>query len=120
MKIKPLFHYIVVERDEDIRQVGSIFLPESGTQKTYTGTVLAVGNGTLIQLTGQIMPMTLKPGDRVLFGEYSGIKMKLSELSEEGLKQDKEYIIMRENEIFGIIEEEDKDKKQIIEFDSGI
>lgn len=118
MRIRPLFHYIVVERDEDIKRVGSIFLPETGAQKTYTGTVVAVGDGTLIQLTGTLAPMTVKKGDRVLYGEYSGIKMKLSDIDAEGVLREKEYIIMRENEIFGIIEEEDG--PSIIEFDSGV
>jgi len=118
VKIKPLFHYIVVERDEDIKRIGSIFLPESGAQKTYTGTVVAVGDGTLIQLTGQVIPMTVKEGDRVLYGEYSGIKMKLSDIDAEGVMREKEYIIMRENEIFGIIE--DETGRDIIEFDSGV
>ena len=94
MQIRPLFDRIVVERVEnESRSKGGLFLPESASEKPTEGVVLAVGNGRLSE-DGELKPLQVKTGDRVLFGRYAGTEVKID---------GKDRLVLREDEIFGII-----------------
>ena len=93
-KLKPLGKRVVIERAEAQQTKGGIFLPDSAQEKPKEGTVLLVGPGEINE-SGQLIPLTLKPGDRVLFTQYAGTEVE---------QEEKSYIIMKEDEILGIIE----------------
>jgi chaperonin GroES len=95
MKIRPLYDRIVVQRLEEKESVrGGIIIPDSAKEKPQEGKVLAVGKGKLLE-DGKVMPLDVQLGQKVLFGKYAGSEIKL-----EG----DEYILMREDEILGILE----------------
>lgn len=95
MKIRPLHDRVVVRRLEEERtSAGGIVIPDTAAEKPSRGEVIAVGPGKLLE-NGQVRPLGLKVGDTVLFGKYAGNEVKLS---------GKEYIVMREDDIMGIIE----------------
>lgn len=95
MKLRPLGDRVLVERLEIQEQVkGGIIIPDSAKEKPQEGKVIAVGSGKRVE-SGEIKPLEVKAGDKVLFGKYSGSEVKLD---------DKEYLIMREDDILGIIE----------------
>ena len=95
MKIRPLHDRIIVKRVEEERtSAGGIVLPDSATEKPSEGEVLAVGNGKLLD-NGEVRAVDVKVGDRVLFGKYAGNEVKV-----EG----EEVIVMREEDIMGVIE----------------
>jgi chaperonin GroES len=95
MKIRPLYDRIVVQRLEEKESVrGGIIIPDSAKEKPQEGKVLAVGKGKLLE-DGKVMPLDVQIGQKVLFGKYAGSEIKL-----EG----DEYILMREDEILGILE----------------
>jgi chaperonin GroES len=95
MKIRPLYDRIVVQRLEEKESVrGGIIIPDSAKEKPQEGKVLAVGKGKLLE-DGKVMPLDVQVGQKVLFGKYAGSEIKL-----EG----DEYILMREDEILGILE----------------
>jgi chaperonin GroES len=95
MKLKPLQDRILVERvEEEQKTKGGIIIPDTAKEKPAEGKVIAVGNGKLDE-NGKRIPLDLKKGDRILFGKYSGTEVKI-----EG----KEYIMMREDDVLGIIE----------------
>lgn len=95
MKIKPLHDRVVLERVEEERtSSGGIVIPDTATEKPMRGKVVAVGKGKVLE-KGEIRPIDVKVGDEVLFGKYSGTEVKLG---------DKEYVVMREDDIMGIIE----------------
>ncbi len=95
MKIRPLHDRVVVRRMEEERKTaGGIVIPDSATEKPIQGEVLAVGNGKLLD-NGDVRPLDVKVGDRVLFGKYSGTEVKI-----EG----EEVVVMREDDIMGVIE----------------
>ena len=95
MSIKPLHDRILVKRldnaEEDIR--GGIVIPETAKEKPQEGEVIAVGDGKISD-SGQVIKMAVKAGDRILFGKYSGSEVKI---------EDEEYMIMREDEVLGIL-----------------
>ncbi|KAA0215871.1 MAG: co-chaperone GroES [Leptolyngbya sp. PLA3] len=94
--VRPLHNKILVERDEaEGRTVSGIYLPESSKDRPKTGTVKAVGDGSLNTETGQRIPLTVKAGDRVIFSSYAGTEIKL-----EG----EELLIMKEEDILAIID----------------
>jgi chaperonin GroES len=95
MNIRPLYDRIVVKRieEQEVRQ-GSIIIPDTAKEKPQEGEVVAVGQGKRLE-DGKIVPLDVKAGDRILFGKYSG-----SEIRIEG----EEYVIMREDEVLGILE----------------
>ncbi|MYH31316.1 MAG: co-chaperone GroES [Acidobacteria bacterium] len=94
-KVRPLHDRIIVERiEEGEQQVGGIIIPDTAKEKPQQGKVIAVGNGK-IKDDGTVTPLDVKAGDTVLFGKYSGQEIKL-----EG----DEFLIMREDEILGVIE----------------
>ena len=95
MDIRPLQDRVIVRRLEESEQkVGSIIIPDSAKEKPQQAEVVSVGSGKLLD-NGQRGTMDVKPGDRILFGKYSGSDIKV-----EGT----EYLILREDEILGILE----------------
>lgn len=95
MNIRPLHDRVVVERlEEEQKSAGGIYIPDTAKEKPSRGVVVAVGNGKQLD-NGNIRTLTVKVGDKVLFGKYSGNEVKLG---------DKEYVVMREDDIMGIIE----------------
>jgi chaperonin GroES len=103
MKIRPLYDRIVVKRIEEQEQkVGGLFIPDSAKEKPQEGEVVAVGKGKRLE-DGKIIPLDVKVGDRILFGKYSGSDIKL--------EQD-EYMIMREDEVLGILDAQPKAAKK--------
>ncbi len=94
MKLRPLQDRILVQRVEEASTTkGGIIIPDSAKEKPAEGKVVAVGNGKIGD-DGKRIPLELKKGDRILFGKYSGTEVKLD---------DEEYLIMREDDILGII-----------------
>jgi chaperonin GroES len=95
MNIRPLHDRIVVKRiEEQETKVGGLFIPDSAKEKPQEGEVVAVGKGKRLE-DGKQVPLDVKPGDRILFGKYSGSEIRL-----EG----EEYLIMREDEVLGVLE----------------
>ena len=95
VKVRPLHDRIIVERiEEGEQQVGGIIIPDTAKEKPQQGKVIAVGKGK-IKDDGTVTPLDVQAGDTVLFGKYSGQEIKL-----EG----DEFLIMREDEILGVIE----------------
>jgi chaperonin GroES len=96
MKIRPLYDRVVVKRIEEEEETvqGGIIIPDSAKEKPQEGEVLAVGQGKRLD-DGKLVPLDVKVGDKILFGKYSGNEIKL-----EG----EECMIMREDEILGVIE----------------
>ena len=96
MKIKPLYDRVLVKRLEPKEQLrGGIIIPDSAKEKPMEGEVVAVGEGKIAD-NGNRVALTVKAGDIVLIGKYAGTEVKGSD--------DVEYIIMREDEILGIVE----------------
>ncbi|MFP3867426.1 MAG: co-chaperone GroES [Desulfobacteraceae bacterium] len=96
MKIKPLNDRVLVKRLEETQVTkGGIFIPDTAKEKPIEGRIVAVGAGKVSD-KGERMPMSVKEGDRILFGKYAGTEVKL-----EG----EEYLMMREDDILAIIEE---------------
>ena len=92
MQIRPLHDRVAIERIEESRTTpGGIVIPDAAREKAQTGKVIAVGTGR-IDSTGKVTPLHVSVGDLVYFGKYSG--------TDAG----KEYLIVREDEILGIIE----------------
>ena len=94
MKVRPLHDRVIIKRVEEQETVrGGIIIPDTAKEKPQEGEVVAAGTGKRLE-NGQIIPLEVKAGDRVLFGKYSGTEIKL-----EG----EELLILREDEILGII-----------------
>ena len=90
MKFKPLHDRVVVRRiDSDEKSAGGIIIPDTAKEKPKQGKIIAAGNGKKDE------PLTVKAGDTVLYGQYSGTEIKI-----EG----SDYLIMRESDIFAIVE----------------
>ena len=95
MKIRPLHDRVVVKRvEEDKKSAGGIVIPDSATEKPIEGKVIAVGNGKILD-NGEVRALDVKKGDKILFGKYSGTEVKIS---------GEEYLVLREDDIMGIIE----------------
>jgi chaperonin GroES len=95
MNIRPLHDRVVVRRMEEERtSSGGIVIPDSAAEKPIQGEVIAVGKGKLLD-NGDVRPLDVKVGDRVLFGKYSGNEVKVS---------GEEVVVMREDDIMGVIE----------------
>ncbi len=102
MNVRPLYDRIVVKRIEQKETIqGGIIIPDSAKEKPQEGEVVAVGQGKRLD-TGKVVALDVKAGDRILFGKYSGSEIKL-----DGV----EYIIMREDEVLGVIEGATKQAK---------
>jgi chaperonin GroES len=95
MKIRPLHDRMLVERleEKEVRK-GGIIIPDTAKEKPQEGRVIAVGNGKVSD-DGKKIPLDVKTGDKILFGKYSGSEVKLD---------DKEYLIMREEDVLAILE----------------
>ena len=93
--IKPLHDRVIIRRIEDStdKTAGGLFIPDTAKEKPQEGEVIAAGDGKYKE-DGTRQPLDVKAGDRVLFGKYSGSEIKLD---------NEEFIIMREDEILGII-----------------
>ena len=99
MKIKPLSDRVLVLRiDEDAQTSGGIIIPDTAKEKPQEGKVVAAGPGKLDE-NGKRIPMAVKKNDRILFGKYAGTEIQI-----EGV----EHIIMREDDILGIVEKKKK------------
>ena len=95
MKIRPLSDRIVVKRtQEEEKTKGGIIIPDTAKEKPQEGKVVAVGKGKVNE-DGKVVPLDVKVNDRILFGKYSG-----SEINIDG----EEHLIMREEDILGVIE----------------
>jgi chaperonin GroES len=95
MKLKPLQDRILVQRIEEEKTTkGGIIIPDTAKEKPAEGKVVAVGNGKLSE-DGKRIALEIKKGDRILFGKYSGTEVKI-----EG----EDYLILREDDVLGIIE----------------
>ena len=95
MKIRPLQDRIIVKRlESEEKTKGGIIIPDTAKEKPQEGKVIAVGKGKVGE-DGKVTPLDVRAGDKILFGKYSGTEVKL-----EG----EEYLIMREEDILGIIE----------------
>lgn len=95
MSLRPLHDRVLVTRlDEGEQKMGGIIIPDSAKEKPQQAEVKAVGNGKLLDSGERVAP-EVKPGDRILFGKYSGSEIKI-----EG----EEYLILREDEILGVLE----------------
>ncbi len=94
MKIRPLYDRIVTKRiDEQETIRGGIIIPDSAKEKPQEAEVIAVGHGKRLE-NGELVPLDVKVGDRILFGKYTGNEIRLD---------DEEYIIMREEDVLGIL-----------------
>ncbi|PYM85309.1 MAG: co-chaperone GroES [Candidatus Rokuibacteriota bacterium] len=95
MKVRPLHDRLMVERleEKEVRK-GGIIIPDTAKEKPQEGKVIAVGNGKVTE-EGKRIALDVKAGDKILFGKYSGSEVKLD---------DKEYLIMREEDILAILE----------------
>ena len=95
MKLRPLQDRILVQRGkEEEKTKGGIIIPDTAKEKPIEGKVIATGNGKLSE-EGKRIALEVKKGDRILFGKYSGNEIKI-----EG----EEYLIMREDDVLGVIE----------------
>ena len=95
MKIRPLQDRVIVRRlEEEEKTKGGIIIPDTAKEKPQEGKVIAVGKGKITE-DGKLIPLDVKTGDKILFGKYSGTEIKV-----EG----EELLIMREEDILGIIE----------------
>jgi chaperonin GroES len=95
MKIRPLHDRVIVKRLEEERKTASgIVIPDTAAEKPDTGEVIAVGTGKVLE-DGKVRPLEVKTGDKVLFGKYSGQTVKV-----DGV----EYLVMREEDLMGVIE----------------
>ena len=95
MKVKPLHDRILVKRIEEGEQVvGGIIIPDTAKEKPQQGKVVAIGAGK-IDDKGKRVPLDVKEGDTILFGKYSGQEIKVD---------GEEHLIMREDEVLGVIE----------------
>ncbi len=93
-KIRPLHDRVIVKRiEEEEKSKGGIIIPDTAKEKPQEGRVVAVGPGK--QEDGKVLPLDVKAGDRILFGKYAGTEIKLN---------GEEHLILREDDILGIIE----------------
>lgn len=96
MTIRPLYDRVLVRRVEaESTSAGGIVLPDSASEKPSQGEIVAVGSGLLLD-NGEVRPLTVQVGDRVLFGQYAGSEVKLN---------GEELLIVKESELFGVIDD---------------
>ena len=102
MQIRPLYDRIVVKRIEQKETMqGGLYIPDSAKEKPQEGEVVAVGKGKRLE-DGKVVPLDVQPGDRILFGKYSGTEIKID---------GEDFLIMREEEVLGILEGATKAKE---------
>jgi chaperonin GroES len=101
MTIRPLHDRVVIKRSEEQEQMrGGILIPDTAKEKPQQGEVIATGDGKLLE-NGTRVPLDVQVGDRVLFGKYAGTEIQIG---------DEQFLIMREDEILGIVERAEKSK----------
>ena len=94
MRFRPLHDRVVIRRlDQEDRTAGGIIIPDTAQEKPMQGEVAAVGPGSRAE-DGKLSPLDVKPGDRILFGKYSGTEVKID---------GEELVIMRESDIMGVV-----------------
>jgi chaperonin GroES len=102
MKLRPLHDRVVIRRTEEERKSpGGIVIPDTATEKPSKGEVLSVGKGKILE-NGEIRPLDLKKGDKVLFGKYSGTEVKID---------GEDLLIVKEADIMGIIDKAEAARK---------
>lgn len=102
MHFRPLHDRVLVRRiDAEERTAGGIIIPDTAKEKPQEGEVLAAGPGGRNE-QGQLVPLDVKPGDRVLFGKWSGTEVKID---------GKELLIMKESDLLGVVEKSSATKK---------
>jgi chaperonin GroES len=95
MKLTPLHDRVIVKRiEEEEKTAGGIIIPDTAKEKPQQGKIIAVGQGSMLE-NGQIIPMTVKEGDRILFGKYAGTDIQID---------GEEHLIMREDDILAIVQ----------------
>ena len=95
MNIRPLQDRLLVKRvEKEQRTAGGIIIPDTAKEKPQEATVVAVGNGKILD-SGEVRPLEVKVGDRILFSKYAGTEVKI-----EG----EEHLILREDDIIGVVE----------------
>ena len=95
MKIRPLHDRVIVKRLEEERtSPGGILIPDTAAEKPIQGKVIAVGKGKILE-SGEVRPLDVKVGDKVLFGKYSGTEVKMD---------GDELVVMREEDIMAVLE----------------
>lgn len=95
MNVRPLFDRILVKRSEELtKSSGGLFLPETAKEKPVEGEVLAVGQGR-VNDDGDVTPLLVKVGDKVVFGKYAGTEIKI-----DGV----EYLVMDESDVLAVLE----------------
>lgn len=95
MNIRPLHDRIIVKREaEERKSPGGIVIPDTATEKPTFGKVIAVGKGKILE-SGEIRPLDVKVGDRILFGKYSGTEVKMN---------NEELVVMREEDVMAVVE----------------
>ena len=103
MKFRPLHDRVVVRRvEEDTKTAGGIIIPDTAKEKPMQGEVIAVGPGARNE-KGEVVPLDVKAGDRVLFGKWSGTEVKID---------GQELLIMKESDIMGVLDEPATAKKK--------
>ncbi len=96
MKVKPLQDRIVVKRiEEEEKTKGGIIIPDAAKEKPQEGRVIAIGDGKILE-NGQRSPLSVKVGDKILFGKYSGTEIKID---------GDEHLILREDDVLAVIED---------------
>ena len=95
MNLRPLHDRVIIKRLEaETKSAGGIVIPDSATEKPIKGEVVAIGKGKILE-NGDVRPLDLKVGDKVLFGKYSGTEVKV-----EG----EELLVMREEDVMAVLE----------------
>jgi len=95
MKIRPLHDRVIVKRlEEEKTTAGGIVIPDTAAEKPIKGEVIAVGNGKILD-NGEVRPLDVKQGDKVLFGKYSGTEVKVDS---------EELLVLREEDIMGVLD----------------
>ncbi len=94
-KVRPLHDRVIVRRlDEEEKSSGGIIIPDTAKEKPVQGEIIAAGKGKILE-NGDVRPLDVKAGDRVIFSKYAGTEIKLD---------GNEYLMMREDDILGVIE----------------
>ncbi|MBI3009630.1 MAG: co-chaperone GroES [Candidatus Omnitrophica bacterium] len=94
LKLKPIGERVIVQRLGSVEKSrGGLYLPDSAQEKPQEGKVIAVGTGRLLK-DGKVIPLSVKAGDRIIFGKYSGSEIKVDE---------KEYVFLNEDDILAIV-----------------
>lgn len=95
VNIRPLHDRVLVRRlEEETKSPGGIVIPDTAKEKPVEGEIVAVGKGKILE-NGETRPLDVKPGDKVLFGKYSGTEVKIG---------GEELLVMREEDVMGVIE----------------